>query len=397
MTTSASVIRIGDVIELDVDKVANGGFCIARHDGKVVFVRHTLPGERVLATVTEITSKFLRADATEILVASPHRVLPPCSVAGLCGGCDWQHVELAYQRELKSQIVREQLSHLAKIEKVNGEPISAFAVQPLSQNESGLRWRTRNRFVRTGPDSVGMRMSRSHTAIEISDCLIAVDGAVSLAEQGLHLGADEVSTAMSSTGEHVVGDPRGGPWLTERVLDRSWRIHASSFWQVHREAPERLVRTVRDFAGLKSGERLLDLYCGSGLFAASLARDVGENGTVVGVESSVDAVRNARRSCSDLGNLELITADVNKWVLSNRELFDVVVLDPPRAGAGGVAVEAVSKTAQRAIIYVACEPSSLGRDTAYFAQQGWSLTKLVGFDAFPMTAHVECIALFEKS
>ncbi len=397
MTDSALQVRIGDILDLTIDKVANGGFCIARYEGKVVFVRHALPGEQVQATVTEITSKFLRADVTEVIQASEHRVNPPCPVAGLCGGCDWQHATLTYQREMKSEVVREQLAHLGKVESVNGQPLAMFSVQAMSDSETGLRWRTRNRFVRTGPDTVGLRMARSHSAIEISDCLIAVEDAVALAEQGLQFGGDEVSTATSSTGEEVVVDPRGGPWLNEKVLDRSWRIHASSFWQVHRLAPEKFVTTVRDFANLQPGERLLDLYAGSGLFAASLAKDVGDSGVVVGVESSVDAVRNARRSCSDLGNLELVTADVTKWMQNNREQFDVIILDPPRSGAGSSVVEAISHSALRAVIYVSCDPSSLGRDTAYFAEHGWTLKNLVGFDAFPMTAHVECIALFTRT
>ena len=390
-------IHPGDLIEVRVEKVANGGFCIARYQGKVVFVRHALPGELVQAEVTDITKKFLRADAIEILETSEHRTEAPCPVAGLCGGCDWQHVTLDYQRELKSQVVREQLSHLGRVDFVNGLPLSEFTVQPLTAHETGLRWRTRNRYARTGPESVGMRMARSHAAVEIADCLIAVEGSVDLALQGLRFAQDDIATASSSTGEHVIVDGRGGPWLEERVDNRSWRIHASSFWQVHREAPQRLVEVVREMARLKSGDRLLDLYSGSGLFAASLAHEVGDQGVVVGVETSVDAVRNARRSCSDLGNLELVTADVARWINTCTDQFDVVVLDPPRAGAGKQVIDRIAQLATRVIVYVACEPSALARDTAFLAESGWVLESLVGLDAFPMTAHVECIGRFVRA
>jgi tRNA/tmRNA/rRNA uracil-C5-methylase (TrmA/RlmC/RlmD family) len=388
---------IGDQVELEILRVANGGFCIARHEGKVVFVRHSLPGERVLAEITDITAKFYRADAIEILRASEDRVEPPCQYSQQCGGCDWQHATLSAQLELKSAVVREQLGHLGKVLEVNGKPLEDFLVEPLTNSETGLRWRTRNRYASIGDFGVGMRMPRSHSVIEIDDCLIAVEGSVALAESAIHLGEPEIQTAQSSTSQNVVVDSRGGPWLDERVADRSWRIHASSFWQVHKDAPAVLVETVRKFAALQPGQSVLDLYSGSALFAASLCADVGERGNVVAVESSIDAVRDARRSCSDLAQLDLVTSDVNKWLSANKnEKFDVVVLDPPRAGAGAAVIEKVANMAKYAIVYVACDPSSLARDTALLANDGWSMRMLRGFDAFPMTSHVECVAAFVR-
>ena len=394
--TTTESVRLGDEVEVVVDKVANGGFCIARHNGQVVFVRHGIPGERVKIEITEINKKFLRADVIEVIEPSAHRVEAPCEYAGVCGGCDWQHVDLAYQRELKSQVVREQLSHLGGITHVNGRPLEDFQVAPLSFDETGLRWRTRNRYARIGDIAIGMKMARSHAVVEIEDCLIAVEGSVALAQEKKHLGRGDISTAQSSTGQHVVVDQRGGPWLDEQVGDRSWRIHAGSFWQVHKNAPEVFVENVRRMAALKPGDKALDLYAGAGLFAASVASDVTERGEVVAVESSIDSMRDARRSCSDLPQIDLITADVNKWVTQIDEDFDVVILDPPRAGAGLDVITEVDRITKRSIVYVACEPSALGRDAKYLADAGWSMTQLVGLDAFPMTGHVECIALFER-
>jgi len=389
-----SATKIGDVIELDVTNVANGGFCIARFEGRVVFVRHSLPGERVRAEITEITKKFLRADVIEVVEASEHRVDAPCSYAGTCGGCDWQHASVTYQRELKSAVVREQMSHLAKVESIAGVALADFRVKSLRPVDNGLRWRTRNRYSTIGNLGLGFKMNRSHTVIEIDDCLIAVEGSTQLAQENLKHARGDIETARSSTGQHVVVDQRGGPWLDEKVAHRKWRIHAKSFWQIHEGAPEAFVEVVRSMAGLRPGESLLDLYSGSALFAASLASDVGEKGTVVAVESAIDPVRDARRSCSDLPQLDLVTSDVAKWVKANTEQFDVVVLDPPRAGAGLDVIEAIGKLARRSIIYVACEPSALARDTRVLLDQGWQLDRLEGFDAFPMTSHVECFALF---
>jgi tRNA/tmRNA/rRNA uracil-C5-methylase (TrmA/RlmC/RlmD family) len=394
--TEIETVKVGQIVELTADKVANGGFCIARHDGQVVFLRHGIPGERVRAEITDISKKFLRADVVEVLAASEHRVEAPCAYAGTCGGCDWQHVSLSHQRELKSEVVREQLSHLGGITHVNGKPLADFEVIALSPSETGLRWRTRNRYARIGDVSIGMKMTRSHTVVEIDDCLIAVEGSVALAQEKKHLGRGDISTAQSSTGQHVVVDQRGGPWLDETVGDRSWRIHAGSFWQVHKDAPKVFVESVRRFANLKPGDKALDLYAGAGLFAASLAADVTEKGEMVAVESVIDSMRDARRSCSDLPQMDLITADVSKWITQIDEDFEVVILDPPRAGAGLDVVTELNRIAKRAIVYVACEPSALGRDAKYLADAGWSMTKLVGLDAFPMTGHVECIALFER-
>lgn len=389
---------IGDVIELEITKVANGGFCIGRHEGQVVFVRHTAPGEIVRAEVTEINKKFLRADAVEIIKAHSQRVDPPCQYAGICGGCDWQHLDISAQRHLKSDIVREQLSHLGKVESIGNISLANFEVEAMPGETDGLHWRTRNRFAAIADMGVGLFMSRSHAVVEIEDCLIAEEEAVELAHQTLGYSDGDVQTVLTATGDHVVVDPRNGPMVDEKVFDRVWHIHAGSFWQVHKSAPETFVAAVRDFAQLRTGETLLDLYSGAGLFAASLAQDVGETGQVVAVESSIDAVRDARRSCSDLPQLELVTSDVSKWVTTHQhDAFDVVVLDPPRSGAGMANVALVAAMAKRAIVYVACEPSALARDTAVLREAGWQMTGLRGFDAFPMTSHVECIAVFEPA
>lgn len=396
MTESESPekVLLGDEITLRVDKVANGGFCIGRYNGQAVFVRHSLPGELVKAEVTEVNKRYLRASVTEVIEPSPKRVVPLCRYAGICGGCDWQHVRYDYQLELKSSVVIEQLAHLGRVDQVNNEPLDRFKVSPLTPVETGLRWRTRNRYVNIANYSLGMRMSRSHSAIEVSDCLIAVDGSTELAKQALHLGSPEVATAASSTGQLVLVDQTGGPWLDEVVEDRAWRIHAGSFWQVHKDAPTAFVSQVRAYAKPQNGERVLDLYSGAGLFAACLAKDVGPNGEIVAVESSINAVRDARRSCSDLANLTLITSDVAKWLNSNSETFDVIILDPPRTGAGQEVITKIAKKASRVIVYVACDPAALGRDTGYLKDAGWELVELTGFDAFPNTAHVECIAKF---
>lgn len=389
-----SDLRPGETVTVDVEGVGNGGVCIARHAGKVVFLRHALPGERVVAEVTQVNAKFVRADVTGILVPSPHRVPAPCPYASACGGCDWQHADVGHQRELKAMVIAEQMQHLGGIHEVNGKPWREFRVEPLPHAE--FRWRTRNRYQKTGDDTLGMFSARSKAVVEIDDCLIAMPGAVDAARSALRLVAREVAVVSHPDGTHTVVDSRGGPILDESVAGRTFHIHGASFWQVHRDAAEAFVAHVLRMADLQTGETVADLFAGAGLFTAHLAMAVGGVGAVVAVESGVDAVRDARRSLSDLPQVDLRTADVATW-LASAGAFDVVVLDPPRAGAGLEAITGIARVAKRAIVYVACEPSALGRDTGRLRDMGWELTELVALDAFPMTSHVECIALFHRA
>lgn len=383
-------MRPGDLVTVLVTGVGNGGVCIARYDGQVVFLRGALPGERVTARVTQANSKFLRAQVVEVLEASEHRVEPPCRYASMCGGCDWQHVAVDHQRVLKADVVREQMSHLGGVQ--DEAMWEVFRVQALEPD--ALRWRTRNKFQRASPDSLGMFQSRSKVLVEIEDCLLAMPGATTVARDALPYVQGDVAVVSAADGTHVVVDGRGGPIMTEQVKDRTFRIHASSFWQVHRQASASLVDHVVGLCGLQRGQSAFDLYSGAGLFAAFLAEEVGEQGSVVAVESGIDAVRDARRSLSDLAHVELVTSDVGQWVARRREGCDVVVLDPPRAGAGSQVIADVARLARSRIVYVACEPSALARDTALLASHGWQLRDLVGIDAFPMTSHVECVAMF---
>jgi tRNA/tmRNA/rRNA uracil-C5-methylase (TrmA/RlmC/RlmD family) len=230
--------------------------------------------------------------------------------------------------------------------------------------------------------------------VATADCLIAVPGSMEAARQALPVVTGDISTAATDDGVVVV-DSRGGPIITERAAQRTWRVRASGFWQVHRGAANHFAEVVRDLAAATPGESVLDLYSGAGLFAGALAASVGPAGTITAVESVVSAVRDARRSLSDLGNIELVHADVDAWLRrhQNRK-FSIVIADPPRSGLGAANVTLLSGVAQRALVYVSCEPSALARDARTLADSGWQLERLVGIDAFPMTSHVECIALF---
>jgi tRNA/tmRNA/rRNA uracil-C5-methylase (TrmA/RlmC/RlmD family) len=373
---------------LDVERVAHGGSCVAHaDDGRVVFVRHTLPGERVRAVVTEERSSYLRADAVEVLAASPHRVSAMCPHAGpgKCGGCDWQHVELAEQRRLKAAVVEEQLSRLAGIER-------SVVVEPVPDDATGFDWRTRMRFVSDDTGRLGLRRHRSHDIEPISVCLIAVPevDVADLVSREWSAGV-EVTVDVSATGQRAVAVGVHPDTVVEVAAGREWHVPVGGFWQVHRGAASLLVEAVLRMAGDLKRAQALDLYAGVGLFAGALAE---HGATVIAVESDRRAVVAARRNLAGLP-VEVVADRVDHWLRRAEAMrVDVAVLDPPRRGAGKAVVQRLAAMQPGRIVYVACDPASLARDTATLAGCGYALGELAAYDLFPMTAHVECVALF---
>ena len=393
---------VGEQYDVEVGPVAHGGHCVARHDGRVIFVRHTLPGERVTVRITDgdEESRFLRGDAVAVLDASSDRVAPPCphSGPGLCGGCDFQHVDLAAQRRLKASVVREQLQRLAGLD----VPVTVEAVPG---DTAGLGWRTRLQFA-VGPSGrAGLRKHHSHEIVPVDTCPIGHPGLPDVGTQAWP-GASSVEAIVSAAGEQLrIVEERGrtsydGPRVIhERAAGRDWEVTGSAFWQVHPGAGDTLVDAVLAALAPRPGEHAADLYSGVGLFSAALADRVGESGRVVAVEGDRTAVADAERNLGDLPQVEHLVDRVDR-ALTNGSLggdIDLVVLDPPRTGAKRKVVDAVADLAPRAVAYVACDPAALARDVAIFAERGYRLSGLRAFDMFPMTHHVECVALLERS
>ncbi|PWW23634.1 tRNA/tmRNA/rRNA uracil-C5-methylase (TrmA/RlmC/RlmD family) [Geodermatophilus normandii] len=403
---------------MTVGPVAHGGHCVARHEGRVVFVRHTLPGERVVVRVTEDRQPgYCRADAVEVLEASPDRIERPCpySGPGRCGGCDWQHVSWEGQRRLKADVVREQLTRLGGLDA--GDPLLAgLDVEPLPGGP--LRWRSRARFAVDRTGAPGLRRHRSHDVVLLDDCPITVEPAAQAVLARRWPGAGAVDVAVDSAGTVTTTrlDRRGVPTSTRvlragedvpgetrrragrRAAGRDWEVEGTGFWQVHESAADALVAAVTAAAGVRPGESVLDLYAGAGLFGGALAPAAGESGRVVCVEADAEACAAAEANLAGLPQAEVWQGEVDAEGLTGllEELGgspDVVVLDPPRAGAGPAVSRVLAGTGARAVVYVACDPASLGRDVAAFAAAGYRLAALRAFDAFPMTAHVECVAL----
>ena len=414
----------GRQLPLVVGSVAHGGHCVARFEGRVVFVRHALPGEHVLARVTEDRGgSYCRADAVEIVQAAPDRVEPPCPLArpGRCGGCDWQHASGPAQRDLKASVVREQLARLG------GHPDVAVAVEEVPGGLLG--WRTRMHFAVTGDGIVGLHRHRSTEIEPVASCPISAPAVDAVGvTRARWQGAATVEVVASTAGDRaVVVTPRPGAEVAvppleadsvavlrrrspaaraervrghravrERVLGATVRVAADSFWQVHPAAADVLAGAVVDALQPRAGESALDLYAGAGLFAVALAPHL-RAGRLLAVEADPVAAGDAAFNLRDTAaEVSVQTGSVERVL---RRLpagpVDLVILDPPRAGAGAKVVSLVADRAPRAVAYVACDPAALARDVKTFADHGYRLERIRAFDLFPMTHHVECVALLQ--
>jgi len=399
-SNKSSALKTGDLIQVTIEKVAHGGHFIARFDRAVIFVRHAIPGENCTIQITSIGKSFNRADVVSVQTPSEFRVAAPCSFAHRngCGGCDFQHISVAHQRKLKSDVIAEQFSRIAKIDlKVEVEEV-----------DESTHWRTRAIATTDRNGKLGFFKSRSHSIAPVTDCLICVEGMnfSEIADRELK-GDVRVEISASNTGERSIalaptrGEEKarlteGPAVLHENVLGKMLEVSQESFWQSHKRAPEILTQVVLEFGQLKKGEHVLDLYGGVGLFSAAIVEAVGTTGHVDLIEGSKVATADAARNFAGTPNITIATGDVAK-LLPRITAADVVVLDPPRDGAGKEAVAHLARLAPRAIVYVACDPAALARDTAYLADHRYSLVKVRAFDLFPMTHHIECVALYERA
>jgi len=387
-----SSLKVGDRITVEIGPIAHGGHFIARHKGQVIFVRYGITGEEAVVEITSTSSKLARGDAIEILKASEDRVVPPCkyAVPGGCGGCDFQHIEISAQLELKRSVIREQFSRLGRIE----IDLDVLPVEPTN----GLHWRTRMDFAISKNGKPGLYSARSKEVTEIDKCLIAVEAIndpIMFARNWK--GEDRLEVAVSSSGEKNVsrgGRSISGPTqLHEVVGEHTYEISPTSFWQSHSAAPQTLTKLVMDLMALRPGDQVCDLYGGVGLFTAPMAEDVGDIGKVHLIESSHRATQDALKIFEKKKNVVVHSGRVEqKLPLINR--VDVILLDPPRTGAGEMVIKQMLAKKPRTIVYVSCDPASMARDARALEEGGYHLNHIVGFDLFPMTQHVECVARF---
>ena len=391
-------LKVGEVIEVQIGPVAHGGHFVARHNGQVIFVRHGITDELVKVKITSVSSKIAHADVIEVLKQSESRVTPPCKYAGSCGGCDFQHIEINAQREFKSSIVKEQFLRIGKIDlDALGFDLKVQAVEPTN----GLHWRTRMDFAVSPSGGIGFFGARSNEVVEIMDCLIA-DERMNVPELSARSWKSDarVEVAVSSTNEISVmrsGRSISGPTqIVEQVGGNSFKISPVSFWQSHRAAPVELTKAVLTQLAVKNGDNVCDLYSGVGLFSAAILKEVGDRGFVTLIESDKTAVADARKIFLNKENVKILQGLVAQQ-LSIVKRADLILLDPPRTGAGEIVIQQMVKFRPRKIVYVACDPAALARDAKTLEESGYKLDHIQAFDLFPMTQHIECVAGFSPA
>ena len=386
---------VGDIFEAEIEKVAHGGHFIARHEGAVFFIRHGIPGEKCRVVITATGSSFNRGDVVEVLTPSPDRVSPPCSYShrGGCGGCDFQHISIARQRQLKSDVITEQFARIAKMDlRIEVEEVSP-----------ALHWRTRSIATTNNVGRLGFYGARSHNVVPIDDCIIMVPDMNMPELAARSWKADvRIEIAVSSAKERNIALAtkeskarltEGNQTVHEEVMDKVLEVSQDSFWQSNASAPATLTGAVLEYAQLRNGDHVLDLYGGVGLFTSVMVDFVGIDGAIDLIEGSKSATSDAARNFAMNPNVKIATGDVALH-LPRITSADVVVLDPPREGAGKTVVSEIVRLTPRRVVYVACDPAALARDTGYFLEKGYTLSTIRAFDLFPMTHHIECVALF---
>ncbi len=417
MTTTAP--SDPDVHDLTVDGFTHGGEGVARLDGKAVFVPGVIPGERVRVRVVDDRKRWARGELLEVLEASPDRVAPPCPYVGACGGCDLQHVAVDAQRLLLTRVVREQLQRIGRITDPPVEPCVAVG------DATGYRHHAQLHADADG--RLGFRRVGSHDVIPIDRCLVLADDAQRLVDQvGDDTGAERLVVRVASEGRAAVLTPgesglelpdgdfdllleqpdgrtvaiRGDGVLTETVAGQTLRFAADAFFQVSPEGAAAIVAQVLDALGDLEGALVWDLYAGVGLLSLPIA---AAGADVVAVESNRSAARLAERN-ADEANLpvDVVHADVAEVTAKalrgedGLEAPDLVVLDPPRAGAEAQVLDDLARLVPQRIVYVSCDVAALARDTARLTGHGYRLTRVVPLDLFPMTHHVESVATFTR-
>ncbi|MET4538287.1 tRNA/tmRNA/rRNA uracil-C5-methylase (TrmA/RlmC/RlmD family) [Arthrobacter bambusae] len=435
----------GTELVVDIGPIAHGGHFVARHEGRVIFVRHAIPGEKVRIRLTDSgdSSRFWRADVVEVLEASPHRVPHFWKAADSqaswrrggppVGGAELGHISLERQRALKAEVLAEQLKRLAGLD-------LATEVEAVGDHhDDGLGWRTRAGFAVTSKGRLGMHAHRSDVVLPIKEMPLALPGLNDLKLWDLDLsGIARVEVAVPANGSRPLillapeegtspkrvhsilsqlppdvsvasFDPskgevlqlRGRTWVQESAAGHDYRVTGEGFWQIHKDAPETLVGAVTDYLSrggyLQPGAAVADLYAGAGLFTAPLADAVGVTGSVLSVEGAPGASRDARKNLHGEAQVEIVQGRVERVLHQSARSFDSVVLDPPRAGAGKAVVKQLMATGPRAIAYVSCDPASFARDLGYFHQGGWRLESLRAFDLYPHTHHLETVGLIVPS
>lgn len=386
-----------DLVRLHLEKPVHGGYCLARHDGRVILVRHGAPGEEVLARLTD-TGKTWRAEVVNVVTPHPDRVPVAWEDAGPGGvGAELAHLRRSAQLEWKRGVIDDALTRIGRLDL----PITVTAP------DDGDGWHTRTRIeLTTNADGqAGMYAYRTRAHVPLTRMPLAHRDLDALDMFSTRWPSNVRLTAVAPSADDPVllvdgRAPSGHPGkIRERVGEFEYSLAASGFWQAHVDAPQILTDAVLAAAGDISGATIFDLFSGAGLFTLPLAAAVGEAGAVHSVEGNRSAVTWARVNTKALRQVTTHRGDVASVLKSGKlpARADVVVLDPPRVGARKDVMDAIIAHRPRSIVYVSCDPAALARDLAIAADSGYEADGVEAFDLFPHTHHVESLAVLRPS
>lgn len=405
-----------NTIQLEITAMAHGGSGIGRLDGRVVFCPGTLPGDVVIAEITDDSKKSMwRAQAISVVQPSPHRVAHIWPEADMsrpwafrAGGADYGHIELSHQRSLKTEILKDSLSRFGGLSGALIEGVTVAGV-PGDDERGGLGWRTRVTLHANDDGVLGPYAERSHTVVPVTTLPLASEAlATSGVLNSTYAGVESVKVLdTSGSGVRLVIDNQKPADIVERVGSQDFHLSDHSFWQVHEQAStilsEALSRAV-DLDHLTSDAPNADLYSGVGLLGYALASLTPEALRLSAVESDENALGYVSGNLAGVAHVTPVAGRVDHWLRGHvRDVtaqskaswaLATVVLDPPRSGAKADVIHALAALGVRQIVYVACDPVALSRDAALLVAAGYDMTFLEAWDLFPHTHHMETVATF---
>lgn len=409
------------IFEVIVDKFAYGGECFGRlEDGRAVFVPFTLPGEKVRIELTEDKKGFARGRLLDIIEASPDRIEPFCSHFYICGGCHYQHMNYENQLNAKQTILKDTFARIAKLDNL--------PFKPIIPSDQQTNYRNTVQFHPTWEGNLGFQAWKSNQVIEITECHLPMP-AINDLWKNLKLPEEEdinriifkqnnYSDCMvileSSSSEIpdfsadlpisvVYIHPKGGRVLSGNnnlvyeVAGQNFQVTADSFFQINFSGAEKMVTYLLDTIKTHFGDRsdliIYDVYCGVGLFSKFMAPIAKE---LIGIELSESACEDFSINLNEFDNVSIYQDKAERALPTVEAKPDLIVVDPPRAGLGRYALDAIVEKAPELLVYISCDPSTLARDVKRLIESGFTLESVTPLDMFPQTFHIESITVLTK-
>jgi 23S rRNA (uracil1939-C5)-methyltransferase len=407
------------LITLTIEKLVHGGAGLAKHEGKACFIDRVIPGETVRARITGELSQYCNAHLLDILEPSPARIQPACPLAGLCGGCQWQHIAYAGQIACKADIVEDCLKRIGKLQ--NHTPLPPVP-SPL---ETGYRSRAAFKISDERKPKIGFYASKSHRVVEVHDCLLLEPEILNalqicrrlLQEDQKYAGYTDLQLLAVDSAAIVLGlfqdsknrrqnkfaintttgsmEQLQSP-VQEKLSGMKFLRDTDNFYQVNRRQNQAMICKVLEFIAPVSGLAILDMFCGCGNFSLFLA---GQGAQVTGIDSNAAAIDEARRNASMNGieNTRFITGDIHRLDENLvQDTYEAVLLNPPRSGCEGSTLKLIASKKPAVIVYVSCNPATLARDLRLLSDSGYAVDEIQPFDMFPQTYHIETIVKLSR-